>query len=92
MFHIRLFLLCCVLSFATDTALAVPVCSSEPAVPSCARFSSRFHSHQEFEACRRKLDKYIEDANEYALCISHRQQDRIREAVRKFNKRTPHRR
>ncbi len=57
----------------------------EPSEPFCVSQYGEFSSEYEFETCRRAVERYQRDVQEYLMCIEGAAVDSINEVVDKFN-------
>lgn len=74
MWIIRLFSLALLLPAGASPALAY---CSEPSAPSCASRYGSFSDQWEFDRCKRDLESYRSDVEEFMSCNNHEAQNAI---------------
>ena len=60
----------------------------EPSAPYCADRYGPFDSRYEFESCKREVESYLDELQDYARCIVNEVQEKQESAIDNFNRRT----
>lgn len=73
----KLLFLACI--FANANAMCF-----EPSEPFCLGYGS-FDGKYKFNSCRDSVEDYLEDLDEYTLCVINESKEKAEEAIEKFN-------
>lgn len=77
------------LLFLPSPVRAMAYCS-EPSVPYCAERFGPFDDSDDFDRCRREMESYQSDIEQYAQCLRDEADDAVNafnDAVERFNRR-----
>lgn len=58
----------------------------EPSEPYCVRSYGTFDSEYEFKSCKREVEYYLEELQDYAMCIAEEAEDKQKEVIDNFNR------
>jgi hypothetical protein len=86
--RVPIFLASIFFAIAVSADSAKALYCSKPSAPFCVNGSGYFDDQYELDNCKRQVESFIDDANEYAECLDEEKQEVINEAnevISEFN-------